>query len=127
MVVKRAKEQLPREVDGQVLPVDATLSNPNGFEVDNLYLDMNGIIHPCCHPEDKEEPASEAEMMQAVYEYTDRIFNIVGFVSLLCMLTVHFRACHFYFYRLCRPLFYFRCAHGVSYISRSMVPHPEPK
>ena len=49
----------------------------NNPEVDNLYLDMNGIIHPCCHPVDKPQPKSEIEMFNLVFEYTDKVIDIV--------------------------------------------------
>lgn len=67
----------PDEVDGQKIPVDTTAPNPNGEEMDNLYLDMNGIVHPCSHPEDRPPPATEEEMMLEVFKYTDRVVNMV--------------------------------------------------
>ncbi|KAK4670955.1 5'-3' exoribonuclease 2 [Podospora pseudoanserina] len=63
--------------DGAVIPVDTTKPNPNGEEFDNLYLDMNGIVHPCSHPEDRPAPKDEEEMMVEIFKYTDRVVNMV--------------------------------------------------
>jgi 5'-3' exoribonuclease 2 len=64
-------------VDGVEYPIDTTKPNPNGEEFHNLYLDFNGIVHPCSHPEDKPPPATEAEMMMEIFKYTDRVVNMV--------------------------------------------------
>nr|POE62995.1 5'-3' exoribonuclease 2 [Quercus suber] len=81
-IVSPVVEQLPQEIENDdgsktQIPVDTRKPNPNGEEMDNLYLDMNGIVHPCSHPEDRPAPANEEEMMIAVFEYTDRVVNMV--------------------------------------------------
>ncbi|KAL8758304.1 MAG: hypothetical protein Q9199_001606 [Rusavskia elegans] len=76
-IISPVIEDQPSNVDGEEVPVDTTKANPNGEEFDNLYLDMNGIVHPCSHPEDRPPPANEEEMMLAVFEYTDRVVNMV--------------------------------------------------
>jgi len=54
--------------------IDPALSNPN---VDNLYFDLNGIIHPCTTGLKGKKPKNEAEMFNNIFEYVDELMSIV--------------------------------------------------
>ena len=58
------------------LPFDSTRPNPSGLECDHLYIDMNGIIHPCSHPEVGPQPTCEEEMYWNVTQYVDRLVRV---------------------------------------------------
>lgn len=45
--------------------------------VDNLYLDMNGIIHNCTHGNDPSVKLTEEEMILKVFAYVEKLFQIV--------------------------------------------------
>nr|XP_017233441.1 PREDICTED: 5'-3' exoribonuclease 3-like [Daucus carota subsp. sativus] len=69
-IVVNAKEEI-----GEC--IDSSLPNPNGIEFDHFYLDMNGIIHACFHPEDYDHVKTFDEVFSNVFGYIDRLFNIV--------------------------------------------------
>ena len=54
IVIDVIEEQSPETISQEKTraTIDTSNPNPNGIEYDNLYLDMNGIIHPCFHPDD---------------------------------------------------------------------------
>ena len=53
------------------------------MKIDNFYIDMNGMIHPCFHPEGREGPKTVEEVFEEIFIYLDKIVDLVNPQKLL--------------------------------------------
>ncbi|CAD2093179.1 exoribonuclease, putative [Plasmodium vinckei brucechwatti] len=58
--------------------------NVNGY-FDNMYLDMNGIIHLCSHGDGSKKAKSDEEIFLNIFLYIERLFDIIEPQKLLYM------------------------------------------
>ena len=84
-IVIEAREELELGFD-----INQVIKNNTGVDermptIDNLYFDMNGIIHPCAHPEDRDPPSSIAEMFNSIFDYCDKLIRIIKPKKLIYM------------------------------------------
>jgi 5'-3' exoribonuclease 2 len=74
-IIINASERLSNETNVQQTYEESIEKEEPLF--DNFYIDMNGIIHPCCHPEEGIPPQNEAEMFNNMFAYIDKLMKIV--------------------------------------------------
>ena len=95
--------------------------------IDNLYFDMNGIIHNCTHGNDPKRKPTETEMLLKIFDYLDKLVHLVQPQKLLflaidgqsCLCLVAYLACP---YRRCNDLnhsFHMLCSVTASHESHS--------
>lgn len=61
-------------LEGNALPPD----HCSAYAYDNLYIDMNGLIHPCCHDTAPlPEPENEEEMFERMFDQLDLLVKVV--------------------------------------------------
>eukprot|EP00884_Botryococcus_braunii_P018818 jgi/Botrbrau1/561/Bobra.0010s0030.1 len=65
--------------------VNQPISEMNVPIIDNLYLDMNGIVHNCTHGNDPAVKLTEEQMVEKIFMYLDRLMSIVQPQKLLFM------------------------------------------
>ncbi|XP_042954443.1 5'-3' exoribonuclease 3-like isoform X2 [Carya illinoinensis] len=85
-LIKKYPKAVVEATEERGVSIDTTSPNPNGIEFDHLYLDMNGIIHPCFHPEHHPCPPKTFEdVFNNIFLYIDHLFSIVRPRKLLYM------------------------------------------
>lgn len=72
-------DDIPQDVvdaafKGHALPP----SHASAYVYDNFYVDMNGLIHPCCHDTAPlPEPETEEEMFERMFDQLDLLVRVV--------------------------------------------------
>ena len=77
LTISNVIEEEEKVIDDVRVSIDTTKSNPNNLEYSNLYLHMNGIIHPCFCLKDCPSSTTYAKVFQSIFDYMDCIFAIV--------------------------------------------------
>ncbi|CCW66982.1 unnamed protein product [Phytomonas sp. Hart1] len=71
-------EDVPQEVVDAAIKGKSLLGKRDArYRYDNFYVDMNGLIHPCCHDTHPlPEPETEEEMFERIFEHLDLLVKI---------------------------------------------------